>query len=122
MKEVKTRKFSTFELETLEGMKVPIWIFVGFQQRYGQDSQNSNIYTFYKPPVTNAQCNIGTEKCPHTAVLLNYGDDGYSQGYGQNKQAFEAIAKNDILNPFISDHDCRSTNVNAAGDTTNDIG
>ena len=34
-------------------------------------------------PITSAQCVIGTEKYPDSAILLNYDDDDYSQGYGQ---------------------------------------
>ena len=64
-------------------MNVPIWKIVGFQQRDRQDSQNLNNDTFYRPPVTNAQCIFATEKCPDAATVLNY-DDDYSQGFGQN--------------------------------------
>ena len=40
MKEVKTQFFLTFELGTKKGIKIPIWINVGFQQRDRQDSQS----------------------------------------------------------------------------------
>ena len=43
---------------------------------------------------------------------MNYDDDDYSQGYGQIKEAFRALAKDDILQPYISDHDFRSSNNN----------
>ena len=69
-----------------------------------------NNDTFYRPPVTSAQCIIGTEKYPDSAILLNYNDDDYNQGYGQIKQAFKALTKDDILQPFISEHDFRSSN------------
>ena len=39
-KEVKTQKFRTFELGTQEGVNVPKWIVVGFQQQDRQNSQN----------------------------------------------------------------------------------
>ena len=81
MKEVNTQKIWSFELGTQEGVNVPIWIIVGFQQRERQDSQNLANDTFYKPPVTSAQCFIGREKYPDYAVLVNYNDDDYSQGY-----------------------------------------
>ena len=43
-------------------MNVPIWIMMGFHQIEQQDAQNMNNDTFYRLPVTSAQCNIGTEK------------------------------------------------------------
>ena len=45
-----------------------------------QNDQNLNNDTFYRMPVTSAQCIIGTEKNPDNAILLNYDDDDYSQG------------------------------------------
>ena len=110
MKEVNTQNLWSFELGTQEGVNVPIWILVGFQQRDRQNDQNLNNDTFYRPPVTSAQCIIGTEKYPDPANLLNYSDDDYSQGYGLLKQAFKDLTTDDILEPYISDNDFRSTN------------
>ena len=64
-----------------------------------KDSQNLNEVNFYTGPVTSAQCIIGTEKYPDSATLLNYNDDDYNQGYGQIKEAFKALTKDDILQP-----------------------
>ena len=61
-------------------------------------------------PVTSAQCIIGTEKYPDSAILLNYDDDDYSQGYGQIKEAFRALTKDNILQSYISEDDFRSDN------------
>ena len=116
MKEVNTQNIWNFELGTQEGINVPIWIIIGFQQQDRQNSQNENNDTFYRPPVTSAQCIIGTEKYPDSSILLNYDDDDYNQGYGQIKEAFRALTKDDILQPYISDNDFRSSNNN------NDIG
>ena len=110
MKEVNTQNFWTFELGTQEGINVPIWIIVGFQQSDRQHDQNLNNDTFYRPPVTSAQCFIGTEKYPDSAILLNYNVDDYSQGYGQIKEAFKAFTKDDILLPYFSEYDFRSSN------------
>ena len=44
-----------------------------------------------------------------------YDDDEYSQGYGTIKEAFTALTMNDILRPFIAEHDFRSAN---KGDNT----
>ena len=110
MKEVNTQNLWNFELGTQEGINVPIWIFVAFQQSDRQNSQNENNVTFYRPLVTSAQCIIGTEKYPDSGILLNYNDDDYSQGYGQIKEAFKALTKDDLLQPYISDADFRSNN------------
>ena len=93
MKEVKTQNFWTFELGTQEGINVPIWIYVVFQQSDRQHNPNLNNDTFYKKPVTSAQVVIGTEKYPDKSVLMNYNDDDYSQEYGQIKEAFKALTK-----------------------------
>ena len=112
MKEVNTEKLWNFELGTQEGIIVPIWIIIGFQQQDRQNSQNENNDTFYRPSVTSAQFLIGTEKSPDSGILLSYDDDDYNQGYGQIKKAFRAPTKDDILQPYISDHDFRSYNNN----------
>ena len=79
MKEVSTQNFWTFKLGTQEGVNVPILVFVTFQQDRQHD-QTLNNDTLYRMPVSSAQCNIGTEKYPDSAILLNYDDDDYSQG------------------------------------------
>ena len=116
MKEVNTQNLWNIELGTQEGINVPIWVIIGFQQRTRQNSQNENNDTFYRPPVTSAHCIIGTEKYPDSGILLNYDDDDYNQGYGQTKEAFRALTKDYILQPFISDKEFRSSINN------NDIG
>ena len=116
MKEVNTQNLWNFKLGTQKGINVPIWIILGFQKIDRQNSQNENNDTFYRPSITSAQCIIGTEKSPDSSILLNYNDDDYNQGYGQIKQAIRALTKDDILQPYISDHDFRSSNIN------NDIG
>ena len=70
MKEVNTRNVWSFELGTQEGVNVPIWIIVGFQQRERQDSQNLANDTFYRPPVTSAQCI--EYQCKNILTLLFY--------------------------------------------------
>ena len=112
MKEVNTQNLWNFELGTQEGISVPIWIIIAFQQQDRQSSQNENNDTFYRPSVTSAQCIIGTEKYPDSGILLNYDDDDYNQGYGEIKEAFRALTKDYILQPYISDRDFRSSNNN----------
>ena len=110
MKEVNTQNLWTFELGAQESINVPIWIFVAFQQNDRENDQNLNNDTFYRPLVTSAQCIIGTEKYPDSGILINYNDDDYSQGYGQIKEAFKALTKDNLLQPYISDDDFRSSN------------
>ena len=114
MKEVNNQNLWNFELGSQENMNVPIWIIIGFQQQDRQDSQNLNDDTFCKLPIVSAQCVIGTEKYPDTGILLNYDDDDYSQGYHQIKEVFRALTKDDILQPYISEEDFRTSNVRAA--------
>ena len=108
MKEVNNQNVWNFEMGSHENMNVPIWIVIGFQQRDRQDSQNLNNDTFCRLPVVSAQCIIGTEKYPDAGILLNYDDDDYSQGYHQIKEAFKALTKDEILQPYISDDNFRT--------------
>ena len=110
MKEVNTQNVWTFELGTQEGINIPTWIFVAFQQNDRQHDQNLNNDTFVRLPVISAQVVIGTERYPDSAILLNYDDDDYSQGYGLIKEAFKALTKDDILLPYKSEDDFRSSN------------
>ena len=110
MKEVNTQNFWTFELGTQQGINIPTWIFVAFQQNDRQHDQNLNNDTFVRLPVISAQVFIGTERYPDSGILLNYDDDDYSQGYGLIKEAFKALTEDDILQPYISEDDFRSSN------------
>ena len=75
MKEVNTQNFRTFELGTQEGINIPIWIFVVFQQEDRQHDQNLNNDTFVRLPVLSPQVVIGTERYPDSGISLNYDDD-----------------------------------------------
>ena len=98
-------------------MNVPIWIIIGFQQQDRQDSQNLNNDTFCRIAVVGAHCVIGTENYPDAGILLKYSEDDYSQGYHRIKEASKALTKDDILQPYISEEDFRSSNAAA-----NDVG
>ena len=110
MKAVNTQNLGTFGLGTQEGVNVPISIIIEFQQTRRQHSQNMNNGTFCWSPVTTAQCLIPTEKYLDARILLNNNDDDYSQGFGQIKEVFKALTKDDMLKPYISVNDCRSSN------------
>ena len=58
----------------------------------------------------SAQVAIGTERYPDSAILINHHDDDYAQRYVQIKEAFRALTKDDILQPYISEDDLRSSN------------
>ena len=94
-------------------MNGPVWIIIPFQQRNRQDSQILNKDTFRRLPVTSAQCIIGTEKYPDASTLLNYFDDVCSLGYHQIKEVFRFLTTDDILQPYISDDDFRSSIIRA---------
>ena len=113
MKETNNQNLWNFELGSHENKKVLIWIIIGFQQRALQDSQTLNKDTFCRLPVVSAQCLIGTEKYPDAGLLLNYDDDDYSWGCSQIKEALRALTKDNILEPYISDDNFRSSNVRA---------
>ena len=85
-------------------------ILLVFQQRDRQDSQNSKNQTFYRTPVTTAQCIIGVDKHPHSAILINYSDDDYAQIYVQNEEAFRTLTKDDMPKSYLFDVDFRSSN------------
>ena len=110
MKEKNFQKLWIFDLGTQEGKNIPIWIIVGFQHRDREDSQILNNDTFYRPSVTNTQRIIANGNNPDSGIIINYDDDDYSQAYGQFKEAFRALTKDDILKPYITDHDFRSSN------------
>ena len=110
MKEVNTQNFWSFELGTQEGVNMPTWIFVAFQQNDRQHDQNLNNDSFVRLPVISAQVVIGTARYPDAAIILNYDDDDYSQGCGLIKEAFRALTKDDILKPYITEDDFRSSN------------
>ena len=108
MKEVINQSLWNFESGPQESMNVPICIIIGFQQRDRQDSQNLNEDTFCRLIFVSDQCIIGTEKHADAGILLNYDGDDYFQGYGQIKEAFRALTKDDILHPYISDDKFRT--------------
>ena len=87
-----------------------VCIFVRFQERDRQNSPETKNDTFYKPPVSSAQCIFGTEKYADSGIKINYADGNYSQGYGQIKEAFECVTKYDIFQHCPYDQGFRSSN------------
>ena len=91
-------------------LNVPIWKVIGFKQRDRQHSRNLNNDTFCRLPVTNSQGIIRMKKYPDASIIRNYKDVDFFQGYYQIE---EASTRDDILQPFISDRDFRSSNIRA---------
>ena len=99
-KEVNTQSFGTFELGTQEDIIIRIWIFVVLRQSQREHDESLNNGTFRRLPVTIAQGNIGNERYPDCSILSIYDyDDAYAKGYGQIKEAFRALTKDNILEP-----------------------
>ena len=84
--------------------------FLIFPESDREHDQNSNNDTFCRLPIVSAQCIIGIEKYLDSAMLLRYNDDDYSQGYGQTEEYFKALTEDDLLQPYISEHDFRPSN------------
>ena len=80
------------------------------QQEDRENSQNLDIDTLCRLPGTSAQCFIGNQNIPDSAILLIYDDDDNSQGYGKIKEAFRALTKDDFFKPNLSEHYFRSSN------------
>ena len=114
MEDINNQVPLNFELGPPENMKMPLCMSKGFQHRARQDTENLNSDTFFRLPVTSAQCAIGTEKDPDAGILSKFEDDEYSQGYGKPEEAFRALPKKDNLKAYLSDHALRSSNVRVA--------
>ena len=110
VKGVNNQNLSSFELGCQESLNVSVWIIVGFQRSY-RHSQNLNNDTFCRLPVTSAQCVIGKEKYPDAGIFFNCDDDDCSQVYGEIIEVFRALTKDDILQPYIPDHDFSISNI-----------
>ena len=110
MKEAKNQNLWIFKLRSQEITNVSIWIIIRIQQRDRQNSQKWKNDTFCMLPDTFAQRIAGTEKYPDGDILINYDNDEYVHGYTHIKEAFRALTKDDILQPYISDHDFGSSN------------
>ena len=82
---------------------------MGFQQKKGAESQEHPIATFERPLVASAHCVTQREKYSDVGILINYKEDDFSQCFGQYKKAFRALTNADILQPFMSDKDFRSS-------------
>ena len=82
MKEINTQNFWSFELGTQEGVNVPIWTYVVFQQSDRQHEQilNNDTFGIWQTSGNIRSSRYRKRKVLDTAILLNYNGDDYSQG------------------------------------------
>ena len=117
MKDVTTQNNWTFELGVRVGIDIPVYVIVGSMQRDQLNQQHQNNYTFYRSTVVNAQCIIGSEKFPYAGKICNYAIDKYSQAYGENVSCFRHLARDNNLQPyitqkvFITSNECANDNL-----------
>ena len=102
MKDVITENNWTLELGVENGIDIPLNVKVGFMQRHLFNQQHQNNDTLYRPSVVNAQWIIGNEKFPGAGIVCIYAIDKYSQAYGEIVSCFRHLAKDNILQPYIT--------------------
>ena len=110
MKDVTTENNWSFELGVGDVVDIPIYVLVGFMQWDQFIQQYRSNDTIYRPSVVNAQCIIGSEKFPDTGINCNYDFDKYSQAYGGSASCFRHLAKDNILQPYITQKDFITSN------------
>ena len=109
-KVVNTKNNWTFELGN-SGESTPSFIIVGFQARNKIESQRHNNAIFYRLPISNANCKIGSEKHPDVGIEWDYDRDKYDPAYSGLENFSLLKSESNLLNPFIDLHNFR-TNYN----------
>ena len=84
-------------------------------QRDHFNQQHQNNDTFYRTSVLNIQCIVASEKFPDAGKNCNYAIDKYSQAYGEIVSCFRRLAKDNILQPYITQKDFITSNNYADG-------
>ena len=102
LKDVCTEKNCTFALGVGEVVYIPIYVLVGFMPRHQFNQQHQNNDTFYRPSVVNAQCILGSKIFPDAGINCNYAIDKFFQAYGEKVSCFRHLAKDNILQPNIT--------------------
>ena len=105
MKDVTTENNWTFDVGVGDGIDIPIYVTVGFMQGDQFNQQHQSNDTFYRPSIVKAKCVVGSGKFPDAGVNCNYAIDKYSQAYGENVSCFRHLAKDKILQPYITQKD-----------------
>ena len=109
-KDVTTENNWTFEVGVGDGFDIFFYVIVGFAQRDQFNQQHQKNDTFYRPSVVNAQYNIGSEKFPEAGIFCNYTNKKYSQAYGGIVSCFRHLAKDNTLQPYITQKDFITSN------------
>ena len=94
----------TFELGLPSGFDFHFCVIVGFMQRDQFKQQQQNNDTFHRPTVVNAQSITFSEKYPDEGNC-NFAIDKYSQACGGIVCCFRHLAKDNILQPLITQKD-----------------
>ena len=110
MKDVTTEDNWTFELGVGDGIDIIIYVIVEFVERDHFNQQHQKNETFYRPNVVNAQWIIGSEKYLDAGINCNYVMDEYLQTYGEIVSCFRHLARNYILQPYITCKDFITSN------------
>ena len=107
-KDVNTNSSWTFQLGNAggdsyrsSGIESPTFVIVGFQARTKIDSQVHNNAVFYRLPISNAVCKIGSEKYPDDGIECDYDRDKYDQAYSEIENFYHLQSETSLLNPFI---------------------
>ena len=108
-KDVNSNNNWTFELG-ISSESSPIFVIVGFQARNKIDSQTHNNATFDRLPISNAVCEIGSEKYPDVGKECDNDRDKFDQAYSEIKNVYTLHSECNLLNPFIDLHKFRTNN------------
>ena len=103
-KDVNTNSNWTFELGNAgcsSGIESPTFVIVGFQARNKIDSQVHDNAVFYRLPISNAVCKIGSEKYPDDGIECDYDRDKNDQAYSGIENFYHTHSETILLNPFI---------------------
>ena len=109
-KDFNTNNNWTFELGNSGGeaaQSTPTFVIVGFQARNKIDSQTHDNATFDRLSVSNAVCQIGSEKYPDDGIECDYDRDKYDQAYSEIENFYYSKSETNLLNPFIDLHKFR---------------
>ena len=79
------------------------------------NQQLQNKATFFRPSVVNTQAIIDGEKFPDAGINCNFAIDKRSQAYEEIISCFRHLAKDNILQPCITQKDFISSNNNPEG-------
>ena len=105
-KDVNTNNNWTFELRN-SGESIPNFVIVVFQARKKNDSQTHDNAVFDQHSISNAVCEIGSEKYPDDGIEYDYARDKYDQAYSEIENFYQLKSETNLLNPIIDLHKFR---------------